>query len=107
MDEFRDERQQSELDKLGSNFRQQMELEAQRMELGATGRHPIEPVHATDEGEIRLAITGIKESETVVINFGQQISWIAFTPEQAIEIAQCLIKQAREVSKTPITVRLN
>lgn len=60
--------------------------------LGATGKFPEGKLTPADEGEIKLAI-GHKGGK-VVIDFGTQVVWIGFTPNQAEEIAQTLLKHA-------------
>jgi len=72
--------------------------------LGATGKFPEGHLTKDDEGEIKVAIRS-KEGK-VVIDFGTPTAWIGFTPEQAVEVAQDLIKHARAVSTKPLTVNL-
>lgn len=60
--------------------------------LGPTGQFPEGKLHQSDEGEIKLAI-GHKEGK-VVIDFGSQVTWIGFTPNQAEEIAALILKHA-------------
>lgn len=92
---------------MGEAFRQQMEIEAQRMGLGATSRHPSGSIHGSDEGEIRLGVASDDKSGKVMLNFGKPVTWIAFNPEEAIGVAQALIQHARKVAKEPITVHIN
>ena len=66
-----------------------------KFKLGATGRFPEGKLTSTDEGEIRIAIghTGGK----VVIDFGKPTAWIGFTPAQARQIANDILKHAEEI----------
>lgn len=92
---------------MGESFRQQMEIEAQRQGLGATGRSPSGSVHDTDEGEIRIGVASDERNDKVILNFGKPVAWIAFDPPQAVEIAQALIKHARNTSKEPLRISIN
>lgn len=91
---------------LGDQFRQQMEIEAQRMGLGATSRHPSGSVHASDEGEIRMGVASDDKTGKVMLNFGKPVAWLAFNPEEAIDVAKALIQHARKISKEPLTIRI-
>lgn len=66
--------------------------EANRLGLGPTGQFPEGQLVDHDEGEIRIAITAYQGK--VVINFGSPVAFIGFTPEQATEIGEILIKHA-------------
>jgi hypothetical protein len=73
---------------------QQIEKQEQ---LGATGNFPGGKLTDHDEGEIRIAI-GHKNGK-VVVAFGKPISWIGFSPEQARELAEHIIKHSHAVEK--------
>lgn len=89
---------------MGESFRQQMEIEAQRQGLGATGRTPSGTIHDSDEGEIRFGIASDDRTGKIILNFGKPVAWMALDPPQAIEIAQALIKHARKVSREPLRI---
>lgn len=74
--------------------RQQMELAAQQMKLGATGRRPLPAVSTDDEGEIQMALSHDPEKRKVYLNFGKPIAWLGLTPEQASDIADTLREHA-------------
>ncbi len=95
------------MDEMGDKFRQQMEIEAQRQGLGATSRYPSGQIHNSDEGEIRIGVASDDKAGKVMLNFGKPVAWLAFNPEEAIEVAQALIQHARKVAKEPIAIRLN
>lgn len=75
--------------------------------LGATRRFPNGVVNDIDEGEIKFAIGSDPERELVMINFGKSIDFLGMKPQEAIEMAQLLIRHARGVAKTPVTVQLH
>lgn len=61
--------------------------------IGATGNFPDGKLNSSDEGEIQI---GIKQIDgRVVMNFGKPIEWIGFTKEQAVQIAESLIKNSK------------
>jgi hypothetical protein len=95
------------MNELGDEFRQQMEIESQRMGLGATGRSPSGQLHHSDEGEIRFGVASDEKTGKVMINFGKPVAWLAFEPEQAVQIAQALIQHARKMAKEPLAIRIN
>jgi len=86
----------SERSAMGDFDRQRMELAAQQMKLGATGRQPLPPVSHDDEGEIQMAISHDASKRKVYVNFGKPVAWIGFTPEQASELADTIRKHAME-----------
>ncbi|TWT63173.1 hypothetical protein [Rubinisphaera italica] len=64
-------------------------------------------IGASDDGELAFAIGAHPEKELVCIDFGKPVTWTALSPQQAVELAQCLIKQARAVSSVPLRVHLH
>ena len=75
--------------------RQRMELAAQQMRLGATGRHPLPSVSPDDEGEIQMALSHDAGKRKVYLNFGKPVAWIGFSPEQAADLAEAILAQTR------------
>lgn len=69
------------------------------LKLGATGKFPEGKITPEDEGEIKLLIQIHKGN--IMMNFGKKIQWIGFNPDQALQIADLLIKFARRI-KTEI-----
>lgn len=71
--------------------------------LGKTGEHPRGRLTPTDEGAIKIAV-GSKNG-AVVIDFGTPVAWIGFSPAEARQIAESLVKHADhvegKVAKTP------
>ena len=75
-----------------------------REALGATGRFPEGKLNKTDEGELRLAVR--HEPDKVFVEFGTSVAWIGFSPQQAVDVAQMLIRHARQATSKPITLDL-
>ena len=76
--------------------------------LGSTGQFTHGKLCPEDEGEIQLAINADPATESVTINFGDKpVAWLAMTPQQAVEIATSLIRQARGVAKEPLRIVLH
>lgn len=86
------ENSDSELRKL---FEQQREGVRQR--AWPNGR-----LSASDDGETAIMIAADAAKGAVVMCFPKPMEWIAMKPEQAVLIAQNLIKQARAIK--PVTV---
>lgn len=57
-----------------------------------------------DDGDLAFAIGPHPDKELVVIDFGKPVEFIACPPQQAIELAQALIKHARAISTQPLKI---
>ncbi len=57
------------------------------------GEYPNGRLNAEDSGALAVAIT--HENGAVKLQFPKPVAWIGFSPEQAIDIAETLIKHAR------------
>lgn len=69
------------------------------------GEFPDGKLNPNDEGALAMVIG--HEKQSVVMRFPKPVSWIGFTPEQAIDIAQSLIDQARKVGlNMPLVIRV-
>ena len=69
------------------------------------GEFPDGKLNKDDAGALSLAIT--EEGGKVVMAFPKPVAWIGFTGDQAMEIAQTLIKHARKVGVTaPMVIRI-
>ena len=69
------------------------------------GEHPNGRLNADDAGALPLVIT--TENGVVKMEFPKPVAWIGFTGDQAMEIAQTLIKHARKVGvKNPLVLRI-
>ena len=63
-----------------------------RLNLGATGAFPDGKMNATDEGELRMAVSSA--NGLVRIDFGKPTAWVAFPANQAKELAALLMRHA-------------
>ena len=66
--------------------------------LGATGRYPEGKLNDNDKGEIAIAIGG--QDGKVIIDFGGEIGWVGFTPDQARQVAESLSAKADAIEAT-------
>ena len=66
-------------------------------DLGATGKYPEGKLREDDEGEIAIGIT-VYEGK-VILDLGDDMGWVGFTPEQAHRIASILQKRAGEAEQ--------
>ena len=55
-------------------------------------------IRPDDDGETTFAVGS--EAGKVILQFPEPTKWIGFTPDQAMEIAQCLIKHAKHTGLT-------
>lgn len=69
------------------------------------GEFPDGKLNPTDEGALAVMIGN--ENGRVVLRFPKPVAWIGFTPEQAIDIAQSLIDNARKCAgPVPLVIRV-
>lgn len=73
----------------------------------AKRQYPHGRVSADDDGELAFRIAADAEKQIVIVDFGKPVDWIGFPPQQAIELAQMLIRKARDISREPLTVVLH
>lgn len=64
------------------------------MKLGATGKFPGGKLNPDDQGELQLAIGLNVKTGLVEMRFGKQVSWLAMSREDAINMGHSLIKAA-------------
>lgn len=67
-------------------------IAGQKAKLGATNEFPGGKLNDVDEGELQFLI-GAKDG-IVFLDFGKNVSWIGMSPEDAVELAEGLIKSA-------------
>lgn len=65
--------------------------------LGATGQHPDGKMTATDQGELKLAVSTMEGK--VIMDFGTPVAWVGMRPEQARAMATALVTKAEEAEK--------
>ena len=63
-----------------------------KLKLGATGAFPDGKLNQTDEGELRMAVSST--NGLVRIDFGKPTAWVAFSANQAKELAALLLRHA-------------
>lgn len=64
-------------------------------------------ISGNDDGEIIFKIGSDPEKELVVLEFPKPVTWTAMPAQQAIDLAQLLIRHARAVSKEPLRIVIN
>jgi hypothetical protein len=57
---------------------------------GATGRFPHGKIDKDDQGELSVGIAVDHEQQIVVIDFGKDVTWIAFDRAAALELADAI-----------------
>lgn len=80
-------------------FRQQQQGTKQR-------QWPNGRLSKDDDGEIAFLVKADEDLQLVTIDFGKQVTSISGSPEQIVELAQLLIKQARAIAKAPLRLTL-
>lgn len=85
----------------GNNVPREL-IEAMRELLG---EYPNGRLNKDDAGALAVAIS--HENGAVKLQFPKPVAWIGFTPQQAIDIAESLIKHARECGVSrPLTFKI-
>jgi hypothetical protein len=88
-------------DERDASPKRKMLLEAARKaQLRMQGEFPDGRLNAADEGMVSVVIG--HEKGSVGIAFPHPTKWVAFTPKQAIDIAQSLIRHAEAASGRPL-----
>ncbi len=75
--------------------------------IGATGEYPDGWMGLRDEGGIQFAVKN--KDGKVVVDFGKPVHWVGMNPQDACDLAQSLIRQARNAARAtgePITVHI-
>ena len=69
------------------------------------GEFPDGKLNAQDEGGLAMAV-GIEEGG-VRLQFPKPVAWVAMTPDEAIGLAESLVKNARKAgSSTPLQLHI-
>lgn len=92
-----DDGQESELLKM---FRQQQDGTADR-------KWPEGRISGDDDGQIVFKIRSDADKELVILEFPKPVTRTAMPAQQAIDLAQLLIRHARAVSKEPLRIVIN
>lgn len=96
-----------EIRKLFQSQTEAMKLFKQQQDGTAKRTYPEGRLGANDEGALAFQIYGDKDRQLVGINFGKDVREIAMNPQQAIELAQSLIRFARQTSAVPLRIVLH
>ena len=59
---------------------------------------------ADDDSGIAIAV--YTSGNIIKIDFGKPTEWVGFGPQDAVDLAQVLIKHARKISKEPLAIDL-
>lgn len=62
--------------------------------FGATGKFPEGKLTPSDEGELQFGITN--NNGQVIVNFGKPVAWLGMQPQQAVALADALMRHATE-----------
>lgn len=69
------------------------------------GEYPNGKLNKDDAGALAYAV-GVENSK-VVIKFPKPVAWIGMTGDEAFELAQCLLRHARNAGVTaPLIIRI-
>jgi hypothetical protein len=69
------------------------------------GEYPNGRLNKDDAGAVAMAVSS--ESSVVRLDFPKPVTWIGFTGDQAIQLAQDLMKHARRAGiTTPVVLRI-
>lgn len=63
---------------------------------GPVGDYPHGRLTPADEGSLQFAVGG--KDGKVVIDFGSPVAWVGMTPQQAMDLASSIMRQARAVA---------
>ena len=72
----------------------------------ATRKWPDGRLDGADDGQLVYVVGADPDTGLVKIDFGKPVKWMAMSPQDAVNLAQSLIKQARSISKEPIRIVL-
>jgi hypothetical protein len=65
--------------------------------VGPTGKFPRGKLNSTDEGELVVAVSSMKDM--VRIDFGTPVAWVCLPPDQAIEFASAVVAKAMAMKR--------
>lgn len=91
----------------GEDFERQSEL-LKRFQEERDGKaqreFPQGRISGDDDGSITFKIGADSDKGVVAIEYSKPVTWVAMPPQEAIELAQMLIKHARSIAKEPLRV---
>lgn len=91
--------EQQELSELMKRFKEQKDRTAKR-------EYPAGRVSADDDGAIAYMVS-CDATKVIRIDFNKPVAWVGLGPKEAIQLAQSLIKFARDISTEPIKIDLH
>lgn len=65
-----------------------------KRKLGADGTFPMGKINDDDQGALKLGVAYDRLNGVVQIDFGKPVAWLAFPPEQAVQFARLILKNA-------------
>lgn len=69
------------------------------------GEHPDGKLNPDDAGAVAMSVS--VEEGRIRMDFPKAVMWIAFTPDEAMGLAEVLVKHARAAGSTkPLTLRV-
>lgn len=73
----------------------------------AKREYPDGRIAADDDGTLTFKIGSDADKGVVIIQYSMPTAWVGMRPQQAIELAQALIKHARAIATEPLTMQLH
>jgi len=64
--------------------------------IGPTGKFPEGKFNEHDEGEIAIAVYPKKGN--IIIDFNSPVHWIGMPPEQAVQLAETILKHVKKMA---------
>lgn len=69
--------------------------------LGATGEFSRGKIHASDEGDIRMAVGTDPAGTVVILNFGSPVTWLGLHYAEAVALGEALLRHAATLKERP------
>ena len=63
-------------------------------------------LNGDDLGDLAAVITTDADKEKIILDFGKPVTWLAMNADDAISLAQELIRRARTISKKPFVLEV-
>ncbi len=73
----------------------------------AKREYPDGRISADDDGSLTFKIGADADKGVIVIEYSKPTAWVGMQPQQAIELAQALIRHARSIAKEPLKMVLH
>lgn len=70
----------------------------------ANEKFPHGRLNEEDEGALALAVG--TENGAVTIRFPYAVEWIAMTPQEAVGLAELMVRHAQKISTEPLTMQV-